>query len=244
MNPPCPPEILLAGVGPGNYLEEGRATVALLERLAGLRPSDDVLDVGCGLGRIAWPLAQRLDERGSYTGLDVVRAYTDWCVENLGLDPGRFRFLHADIRTSFYNPDGAVGAEDFVFPWADAAFDLAIATSLFTHLLPAAAGRYLAEIGRVLRPGGRLFASFYVLDARGREAAATGATDPTFSFPIDDGLLHDAAVPEAGVAQDEAWLLGAFAAARLRMANTHPGRWKGSPGGDYHQDVLVAVRSE
>ena len=33
MNPPSPPEILLAGVGPGNYLEQGRATVALLERL-------------------------------------------------------------------------------------------------------------------------------------------------------------------------------------------------------------------
>lgn len=242
MNPPFPPEVLLAGVGPGNYLEEGRVTVALLERLAGLEPSDDVLDVGCGLGRIAWPLSQRLDRRGSYTGLDVVRAYTDWCVESLGLDPERFRFQHADIRTSFYNPEGAVRAEDFLFPWADASFDLAIATSLFTHLLPAAASRYLAEIARVLRPGGRLFASFYLLDARGLEAAATGATDPTFLSPIEHGLLHDAAVPESGVAQDEAWLFAALAAAGLRPATVHPGRWKASPAGDYHQDLIVAVR--
>jgi len=238
--PPCPPEILLAGVGPGDFHEAGRSTVSLLERLARLGPSDDVLDVGCGLGRIALPLSEKLGAQGSYTGLDVVRAYTDWCVENLCLDPERFRFQHADIRTSFYNPNGATRAEDFVFPWADASFDLAIATSLFTHLLPGAALHYLSEIARTLRPGGRLFASFYLLDARGREAAATGLTDPTFSSPIEHGLLHDPAVPEGGVAHDEGWLLAALESAGLKSASVHPGRWKALPG-DYHQDIVVAV---
>jgi SAM-dependent methyltransferase len=239
--PPSPPEILLAGVGPGDFHEAGRSTVALLERLAGLGPAEDVLDVGSGLGRIAWPLSEKREWHGSYTGLDVVRAYTDWCVESLGLDPERFRFRHADVRTSFYNPEGTTSAEEFTFPWADASFDVAIATSLFTHLLPAAAARYLAEIARTLRPGGRIFASFYLLDARGCEAAATGATDPTFSFPIPHGRVHEEAVPESGVAHDEAWLLAAFAAAGLERVRSHPGRWKGMPG-DYHQDLLVAER--
>lgn len=68
---PVPPESLLLGVGPGDYLETGRRTFALLEKLAGLRASVRVLDVGCGLGRIAWTLAGKLEGRGSYTGLDA-----------------------------------------------------------------------------------------------------------------------------------------------------------------------------
>ena len=177
---PIPPESLRLGVGPGDYHEAGRTTLALLERLTGVKAADRVLDVGCGLGRIAWPLSERLGKRGSYTGLDVVKAYTDWCEANLGLDPERFRFHHADVQTSFYNPGGSIGPGAFVFPWAAASFTLAIATSLFTHLGPDAAAHYLREIARTLAPNGRLFASFYLLDARGREAAATGATDPTF----------------------------------------------------------------
>jgi SAM-dependent methyltransferase len=243
--PPTPPDSILGGVGPGDYHAVGRSTVSLLERWAGLGPSDDVLDVGCGPGRTAWALSEKLGDHGSftYTGLDVVPAYIEWSLGNLGLEPERFRFHLADIRTSFYNPGGATAAEDFVFPWADASFDLAIATSLFTHLLPGAAVHYLSEIARILRPGGRLFASFFLLDARGREAAQTGFTYPTFSCPIEHGLLHDAAVPESGVAHDEGWLLAVLARAGLQTATVHPGGWK-SPPGEYHQDIVVAVRAK
>jgi SAM-dependent methyltransferase len=239
--PPIPPENLLAGVGPGDYVEAGELTVSLLERLAGLGPSDRVLDVGCGLGRIAWPLSRRLGERGSYEGFDVVRAYTDWCVGGLGLDPARFRFHHADVRTSFYNPQGTVEPEDFIFPWADASFDLAIATSLFTHLLPRAIAHYLGEVARILRPGGRLFASFYLLDDRVREAAARAVTDPSFCFATEHGRLHDAAVPESGVAVEADWLLAACAGAGLAVEGVHPGKWQ-ARAGPYYQDVVVTVR--
>lgn len=239
--PPIPPESLRLGVGPGDYHEAGRTTLALLERLTGVKAADRVLDVGCGLGRIAWPLSERLGKRGSYTGLDVVKAYTDWCEANLGLDPERFRFHHADVQTSFYNPGGSIGPGAFVFPWAAASFTLAIATSLFTHLGPDAAAHYLREIARTLAPNGRLFASFYLLDARGREAAATGLTDPTFLCAIENGLLHDPAVPESGVAHDADWLLATLAGAGLEVTAVHPGRWKGLPG-LYYQDIVTAVR--
>ncbi len=239
--PPAPPEELLRGVGTGDFEEIGRRTVGLVERLAKVRPQDRVLDVGCGLGRTAWPLSEKLGPQGSYVGLDVVRDYVDWCAGSLGLDPKRFRFHHADVRTSFYNPGGSIAAEDFVFPWPDGSFDLAIATSIFTHLLWAATARYLHEIARTLSPGGRLFASFYLLDARGREAAATLATYPTFGAATEHGLLHDPSVPESAVAYDPDWLFGQFAAAGLDVAGVHMGRWKALPGLD-HQDLVVAVR--
>ena len=240
--PPQPPGHLISGVGPGDYHEIGRHTVGLVERMAGVRARDRVLDVGCGLGRIAWPLSERLGRRGSYVGLDVVRAYTDWCRDHLGLDPRRFTFHHADIRTSLYNPDGEIEPEEFAFPWSDESFDLAIATSLFTHLMPEAAAHYLTEIARVLAPGGRVFMSFFLLDTRGREAAATGATYPTFGAPMEHGLLHDPAVPESAVAYDPQWLGGRLTAAGLQVVGVHAGKWKDPSGLDY-QDVVVAARS-
>jgi SAM-dependent methyltransferase len=212
--------------------------------MAGVRARDRVLDIGCGLGRIAWPLSEKLGRRGSYVGLDVVRAYTDWCRDHLGLDPRRFAFHHADIRTSLYNPNGKIEPEAFAFPWSDASFDLAIATSLFTHLMPDAAVRYLDEIARVLAPGGRVFTTFFLLDARGREAAATGWTYPTFGAPIEHGLLHDPAVPESAVAHDFDWLCGRLTAARLEVVSMLPGKWKDPLGADcQYQDVVVASRS-
>lgn len=239
--PPIPPESLLSGVGPGDWAEAGELTVALLTRYASLGPADRVLDVGCGLGRIAWPLSKRLGPLGSYDGFDVVRPYTDWCIANLGLDPARFRFRHVDVRTRFYNPRGAVRPEDFVFPWADASFDLAVATSLFTHLLPSAVERYLREIARTLAPGGRLFATFYLLDDRVRGPAREGVTDPSFPSPIEHGLAHDAAVPESAVALEADWVLPALSSSGLAVTAVHPGRWQAGTG-PYYQDVLIAAR--
>ena len=228
-------------MGPGDYHEAGRLTVGLVERMAGVRARDRVLDVGCGLGRIAWPLSERLGRRGSYVGLDVLREYTDWCRDHLGLDPRRYTFHHADIRSSLYNPDGEIEPERFAFPWSDGSFDLAIATSLFTHLMPDAAAHYLAEIARVLAPGGRVFASFFLLDPRGREATATGATYPTFGAPMEHGLLHDPAVPESAVAYDPEWLVGRLTAVGLEVVSVHAGKWKDRLG-LYYQEVVVASR--
>ena len=52
-------------------------------------------------------------------------------------------------------------AEKLDFP--DATFDFVCATSVFTHMLPAGVANYLREIRRVLRPGGRCLATFFVL---------------------------------------------------------------------------------
>ncbi|HXT50555.1 MAG TPA: class I SAM-dependent methyltransferase, partial [Thermoanaerobaculia bacterium] len=168
----------------------GEATVELIDRLVGIRRGDVVLDVGCGLGRIAWPLSARLGWRGRYAGLDAQRRYVDWCTAHLGLPPRRFGFRHADLRSSDTNPAGTIAPEDFRFPWADGTFTLTIATSLFTHLMPVAAAHYLREIARTLRPGGRLFSSFFLADEAGLAAIRSGRTYPVFSSPIEHGWVR------------------------------------------------------
>jgi SAM-dependent methyltransferase len=240
-DPPLPPENLLDGVGPGDYWRIGQETVDLVDELVTIRPDDRILDVGCGLGRVAWPLASRLGRKGRYTGLDVSKWYVGWCRENLALDPRRFTFHRADIRTSAYNTEGSMAPEEFVFPWPEESFDLTLAISIFTHLLPQALRHYLQEIGRTLRPGGRIVSTWFLLDAQGKSAVASGFTYPTFTAPIEHGLLHDPLVPEAGVAYEPDWVFASFAAAGLAVTGVHHGSWKTFAEGRSYQDVVVAV---
>jgi SAM-dependent methyltransferase len=239
--PPELPAHLLHGVGPGDFWAVGHHTVGLLERLADLRPTERVLDIGSGLGRVAWPLAQVLDENSTYDGFDTLALYVDLCGNSLGLDPRRFRFHHFDLQSSLYNPTGKVRSEDFRFPWSDGAFTLAIATSLFTHLTPEAATHYLREIARTLSSGGRLYATFFVLDEQSRSLMSERPTDPDFRVSFAEGMYADAQNPEAAVAFDAQWLLQTFIDAGYKIEQYSPGSWRRSVGAEY-QDVVVASK--
>lgn len=111
-----------------------------------------MLDVGCGIGRMARVLVPVLRPPG-----------VSWCQAHYRDTPSPFRFQHADVRNALYNPQGALVARGYRFPYAENSFDLVIATSVFTHLLPDAAERYLAEAARVLTPGGRLFTTWFLV---------------------------------------------------------------------------------
>ncbi len=237
--PPTPPPALAGGVGPGDYWKIGEETVDLIADLAGLRRWDRVLDIGCGLGRVAWPLSLRLGAHGSYVGFDVARPYIEWCLYVLKLDPLRFKFEHVPLRSSSYNRDGAMAPEEFHFPWRDRAFDLVVATSLFTHLLPEALETYLREVRRVLGRRGRLFASFFLVDEESSRVIESRTTYPHFLARREWGWLQDEAVPEEGVAFDRRWLLERMARAGLRVETVEPGSWRGKAA-RYYQDVLVA----
>ena len=152
-------------VGRGDFAATGEEFLAHFLELAGLAPADRVLEVGCGIGRMARPLARFLDPaQGSYEGFDVDREGIGWCRRAYARRHPNFRFQVADLYNRRYHPGGQHSASEYRFPYDDASFDLVIATSVFTHLLEQEADHYLAETARVLAPGGRLFATFFVLD--------------------------------------------------------------------------------
>lgn len=236
-----PPENFLDGVGFGDYEAIGRETVDNLVRFAGLRPDDRILDIGCGLGRVVQPLAEVLTV-GTYEGLDTLQVYIDFC-NSIGLDPDRFRFRHADIYSSHYNPTATVKAEEFRFPWPDRTFTLAIATSLFTHLSDAATENYLRETFRVLEPGGRLFSSWFVLDGWAVSSIEMFDSVPPFDYQVEHGRVSDLENPEFAVAFDSEWLLQLFLGIGWEIVAFERGKWRRTLSeGPSYQDLVVARR--
>ncbi len=55
-----PPRRLLGSVGDGDFRQVGEHLLVLLAALCELEPDDAVLDVGCGIGRVALPLTAYL----------------------------------------------------------------------------------------------------------------------------------------------------------------------------------------
>ncbi len=118
-----------------------------------------VLDTGCGHGRSALGLLEL--GIGGYTGLDVVVESIAFCKRAFGALPG-FEFMHLDVKNEFYNPEGRESPQSVSFPVESAAFDAVIAGSLYTHLgTREVCERYLAESHRALKPGGRIFCSWF-----------------------------------------------------------------------------------
>jgi SAM-dependent methyltransferase len=239
-DPLIPPRRLNA-VGNSDFRATGDEFLGHFRVLAGLRSSDRVLDVGCGIGRMARVLVPELSPpRGSYDGFDVNRRGIVWCRRHYRSTSVPFRFRHVDLHHPQYNPGGSGAADRFEFPYAENSFDLAIATSVFTHLLDSSAERYLAEIARVLAPGGRLFATWFLIDPDrppGSSAIASFLPGP------DAALMADPAAPEAAVAYPLAWVHERLERNGMRPREPfHQGAWTGHAGVS-SQDILIADRT-
>ena len=107
--------------------------VELATRQLGYPGGLDLLDVGCGIGLTDQFLTARV---GSLTGVDLSPAS-----------------LH---RARELNPDAhyAESAHGEPLPFPERSFDLSFAICVMHHVPPADWGAFLAEMKRVIRPGG------------------------------------------------------------------------------------------
>lgn len=228
-----------AGIGGGDYVAVGRQFLEYFKDLASLGRHDAVLEIGCGIGRMAGPLTTWLQEPGHYDGFDVVRSSVSWCQKAISPRYPHFRFHHLDIANSFYNPRGRLRPEDLAFPFPECRFDVVIGVSVFTHMLPDAILRYLHETHRMLRPGGRLFATWFVW------RRDVPATDEALNlFPVDCGSHRVATrdTPEAVVAISESAVLESYRVARLNVMRTVEGNWRRGEHALPYQDTIVASK--
>lgn len=228
-------------VGDSDFRSTGEEFFALFRRLVDLQPSERVLDAGCGIGRLARPLAGYLDSSGSYDGFDVAEVAIRWCSRHYAREHPNFHFRYVNVANSSYNPVGAVPAEQFTFPYADASFDFVFLTSVFTHMMPAAVERYVDEIVRVLAPGGRCLLTFFLLEPGSRELLAEGRSSQAFFDVEPPYAIVDRESPEAAVAYEQDWAIDL-----LRRAGLQPrlppayGSWCGRSKFTSYQDIVLA----
>ena len=238
-----PPKRMTAEVGDGDFVAVGDDFAELFRR-AGLEATDDVLDVGCGAGRMARPLAGWL--RGRYEGFDVQARAIRWCRRRYARRHPNFGFTHVDVANDAYNPSGRGIAAELSFPYPDDSFDFAILASVFTHLLGDAALRYLDELARVLRPGGTAFGTWFLLDREVELALDSGRAEVTFPELGRDPILGEfrlasVETPSAAVAYDLEAVRAAHTDRGLAISEHWPGSWIGRPKVATWQDVLVGA---
>lgn len=161
---------------------------SMLLRVYGqITASSSVLEIGCGLGRIAFPLRFLL-RQGTYQGFDICADKIQFLQRTFQPAWPSFLFHHADVHNTFYNPRGGIQPTEYRFPAVDRSFDVVFAASVFTHMLPENTAHYLRESARVLKPGGRSVFSFFLLDHyRPGRPRPLGFAKPDFDFDHPHG---------------------------------------------------------
>ncbi|WP_063920253.1 class I SAM-dependent methyltransferase [Nocardia violaceofusca] len=117
-----------------------RRHAAALAAASGARPGGRALDIASGPGTLVFALADRVGPGGEVVGVDAAREMVDYAAARSG---GR-----ANCRFDY----GV--AQSLELP--DAAFDVVTCTFGMHHIPEADRGGALAEMWRVLRPGGRV----------------------------------------------------------------------------------------
>lgn len=200
---PLPPARLRHRVGPNSsraeFLHVGALCAAdLMQVYAQLdrRPAGDRrwLDFGSGCGRVArhliGPAAKTAAGPGAieYTGVDVDRRQIDWAARHL---PGRFEVIPAAPPTAL----------------VAGSFDVIFTISVFTHLDEAMQEAWLAELARLLRPGGLLLATTHAPEIA---RTSPGVTAPELEQLAARGFLFRPSVGpfnEQSAFHSEAYLL-------------------------------------
>src|SRR5690348_7440469 len=152
-------------------------------QLAQLQPGEQALDIGCGTGTLALEMTHFLSPGGSVTGVD----------------PGSQQIARARAKAARRHvPQVSIEFQVGVIeqiPFPDQTFDVVFSTLMMHHLPTPLKRQGLAEIARVLKPGGRLvIADFTHKQERAGRAAR---------FPAGGSRLSDleALLQEAGFVQ-------------------------------------------
>jgi len=208
---------------------------------------NNVLEVGCGVGRDAITLTEQLSSKGSYTGIDIIKPSIEWCQSNITKKHPNFKFYFLDIQSQIHNPGGKIKATIVTLPVKSNSKDRIILHSVFTHMFKKDIIHYLKEFSRALKPDGKVFASFFVLDSeastliKGKSTNQFGTVSLTFRHDYGDGcFINDEIYPEGAVGYTPKALREIISKGNMMLDQPiHYGFWSGRKGATDGQDIVV-----
>jgi SAM-dependent methyltransferase len=218
----------------------GAVISKLLVEHAMLLPQSKVLEIGCG--RAALKLAKTLEPE-NYTGIDIDELSIAACRNNRLIKEKGFRFDWMDVFHPIYNCRGKMSASSYKFPYPDKSADVIFLISVFTHMLPEEVSRYIEEISRMLRPGGRCLFTTFLMDY--------GTIGNNLDFPNRHGVyhLHQEDNPTKAVGYYAGFFKDAFANVGLTVfKGPLLGNWRAAlPEGvsiEFSQDAIVFIKGK
>jgi len=225
----------------GRFLPDACSVLGALVNDAHLARGESVLDIGCGVGRMAYVLSYYLLPTSRYEGLEPVSRWVRWNRAVIGGRFRNFRFSALPLHNPVYNPKGRLRPASVRFPYPDATFDLALATSVFQHNQVPVVKHNLGEIARVLRPGGRCLITCFLLDAKPRRVRKEKGP-LAFIHPLKDCWTAAPDLPEIGIAFLETDFRRWAAERGLAIHTKLNGSWHERGSGKFYQDMIILTK--
>ncbi len=238
-----PPRYIREYIGDGDFDETGQRFLHYHVDLANLRADETVLDVGCGIGRMAVALTGYLKETGRYEGFDIVKRGIVWCKRHIARKHPNFRFSHSDVYNKAFNPTGKVTAAEYRFPYSAASFDYVFVYSVFTHMVRRDLENYTTEIARVLKPGGRCLITYFLLNEESLSSIENQTSAIDFKPYSKESRSISLETPEFAIAYDERFITALYGQHGLTIQRPiHYGSWSNRSNPLDFQDIVVAIK--
>ena len=155
------------------------------------------------------------------------------------------RFAHFDVYEGLYNPTGKFRLQELTIPAANNSIDVIILHSVFTHMMEDDIMHYLKEFARILKPTGKVLATFFVVDDEIRKSAQIRQYLSFNHKRSPDCYIEDLSIPTRAVGYTESALRSMVTRAGLKLSRPICfGFWSGHHPAPHYggQDALIMQR--